>query len=257
MMATEDLPWETQAEAQEYNELCQEIVRDPNPDYLRILDQVTLSDSCKLLDLGCGTGNITYKLAERVGSKSQVIGVDPDKERIAIAQQNNKQSNLSFLVGDGESFPKDKYDVVFCNYAMGSIENKKAVFEQVAQNLRPGGQFIIVAILGLPPIAFELSRLMGVEREQVINEMWFHLPATVYDDLAAACGFRVRLREEEIARYKYPTVDSLMSSWFAVTHGRFDPAVVDQTALEEFKRKYDNQEIEWKLPIARFILTKL
>ena len=119
-------------------------------------------------------------------------------------------------------------------------------------NLRPGGQFIIVAILGLPPVAFELSLLMGAEREQ----MWFHLPATVYDDLAAETGFSVKLREEDVACYRYPTVESLMSSWFAVTHGRFDPADVDQSALEEFKKKYEDKEIEWKLPIARFILTK-
>ena len=86
-----------------------------------------------------------------------------------------------------------------------------------------------------------------------MNEMWFHLLATVYDDLAAASGFSVKLREEDVACYRYPTVESLMSSWFAVTHGKFDPADVDQS---EFKRKYGDQEIEWKLPIVRFILTK-
>ena len=127
-MATEDSLWETRAEAQEYYELCQEVVKDPNPDYLTILDQVTLPEDSRLLDLGCGTGNITYRLAERIGSKDHVVGVDPDRERITIAQQNNSQSNSTFVVGDGETFPENQYDVVFCNYAMGSIENKRAVF---------------------------------------------------------------------------------------------------------------------------------
>ena len=256
-MATEDSLWETRAEAQKYYELCQEIVKDPNPDYLRILDQVTLPEDSRLLDLGCGTGNITYRLAERIGSKGHVVGVDPDRERIAIAQQNNSQSNSTFVVGDGETFPENQYDVVFCNYAMGSIENKRAVFERVAANLRPGGQFIIVAILSHPPVAFDLSRLMGAKREKAINDMWFHVPATVYDDLATETGFSVKLREEDVACYRYPTVESLMSGWFAITHGRFDPVNVSQSALEEFKKKYGDQEIVVKLPIVRFILTKI
>ena len=124
-MTTEDSLWETRAEAQEYYELCQEVVKDPNPDYLTILDQVTLPEDSRLLDLGCGTGNITYRLAERIGSKGHVVGVDPDRERIAIAQRNNSQSNSTFVVGDGETFLENQYDVVFCNYAMGSIETRE------------------------------------------------------------------------------------------------------------------------------------
>ena len=147
-------PWQSQAEAQEYNKLCTDIVKDPNNDYLKILDHVSFAEGSKVLDLGCGTGNITFKLAERVGSKGQVIGVDPDKARIQVAQENNTLSNVTFLVGDGEKgLPQDKFDVVFCNYVMGSIENKRAVFENVAKVVRPGGQFIIVAITDLPEIA--------------------------------------------------------------------------------------------------------
>ena len=33
-----------------------------------------------ILDLGCGTGNITSLLAERVAPESRVVGVDPDEE---------------------------------------------------------------------------------------------------------------------------------------------------------------------------------
>ena len=166
-------------------------------------------------------------------------------------------SPSTFLVGDGEKgLPQDKFDVVFCNYVMpGSIENKRAVFENISKVVRPGGQFIIVAIMDLPEIALELARLMGPEREDLVNKMWFYPPVTIYDDLAAATGFSVSVKEKDDARYLY-TVDSLKSSWFAVTHGRFDPALADKTALEEFEKKYADQEIEWKLSIARYILVK-
>ena len=38
-----------------------------------------------ILDLGCGTGELSAYLAEQVGPAGKVIGVDPDKERIMSA----------------------------------------------------------------------------------------------------------------------------------------------------------------------------
>ena len=40
-----------------------------------------------ILDLGCGTGELSAYLAELVGPEGKVIGVDPDKERIQLAKE--------------------------------------------------------------------------------------------------------------------------------------------------------------------------
>ena len=54
-----------------------------------------------ILDLGCGTGELSAYLAELVGAEGKVIGVDPDKERIQLARETHHQvKNLSFLDGD-------------------------------------------------------------------------------------------------------------------------------------------------------------
>ena len=60
-----------------------------------------------VLDLGCGTGNITSLLAERVAPESRVVGVDPDEERIDIAREGNKHTNVTFVAGDDQTFPED------------------------------------------------------------------------------------------------------------------------------------------------------
>ena len=41
-----------------------------------------------ILDLGCGTGELSAYLAELVGPKGRVLAVDPDKERIRVAQES-------------------------------------------------------------------------------------------------------------------------------------------------------------------------
>ena len=37
-----------------------------------------------MLDMGCGTGEITSFIADQVGEEGEVIGVDPDQERIKV-----------------------------------------------------------------------------------------------------------------------------------------------------------------------------
>ena len=75
-----------------------------------------------ILDLGCGTGELSAYLAELVAPEGKVIGVDPDKERIQLARQSHCQiRNLSFEKGSAANFPgigSESYDIIFSNYAL-------------------------------------------------------------------------------------------------------------------------------------------
>ena len=196
-------------------------------------------------------------LAERVGPSGHVIAVDPDRERIRVAKANVKVANITFLVADGETFPEQEYDAVFCNAVMGSIENKLPVFNRVRKFLLPGGQFVLGVYLGLDPFVNELSKLMGPEGERKINAMWHHVPAEVYVELAKSSGFVVTKKEEDELVYSYPNIDAVIENWYAATHGRFDPTLADPQKLKEFKDKFEGQEVVKKLSFARFVLTKV
>ena len=55
-----------------------------------------------ILDLGCGTGELSAYLAELVGPEGKVIGVDPDKERIQLAKET--QSNRKSFIRRGKCY---------------------------------------------------------------------------------------------------------------------------------------------------------
>ena len=64
-MASQEREHEQQGEAQEYDDLMEEI-EDQRPEDLNILDCLKPLQGSKMVDIGCGTGNYTCRIAERV-----------------------------------------------------------------------------------------------------------------------------------------------------------------------------------------------
>ncbi|XP_046856011.1 uncharacterized methyltransferase C70.08c-like [Xenia sp. Carnegie-2017] len=71
----------------------------------------------KILDMGCGTGELTSFIGEIVGKKGRVVGVDPDMERIHAIQHNYKvNGNVSFEIGDSSSEFYNKTNPLRCSF---------------------------------------------------------------------------------------------------------------------------------------------
>src|SRR5262245_55699649 len=89
-----------------------------------------------ILDLGCGDGPLTRKLAQ-LGCR--VVGVDASAEMIAAA----RALGLDARVMDGHALRFDsEFDAVFSNAALHWMKQPERVMAGVWRALRPGGRFV-------------------------------------------------------------------------------------------------------------------
>ncbi|MEH2242534.1 class I SAM-dependent methyltransferase [Nostoc sp.] len=91
-----------------------------------------------ILDLGCGTGQLTEKIAQ-AGVK--VMGVDHAPAMIEKARQN--YPHIRFDVADARSFQVDKpFDAVFSNAVLHWVKQADSAIASIHQSLKPGGRFV-------------------------------------------------------------------------------------------------------------------
>jgi trans-aconitate methyltransferase len=92
----------------------------------------------RILDLGCGTGQLTAEIA-RSGAK--VTGLDSSPEMLADARKNFP--DLPFVLGDAASFHlPEPFDAVFSNAVLHWVKNAEGAVSSIARALRPGGRFV-------------------------------------------------------------------------------------------------------------------
>ncbi len=92
----------------------------------------------RILDLGCGTGQLTAEIAR---SGAEVTGVDSSAGMVAEARRN--YPDLRFQIGDATALGFDAgFDAVFSNAVLHWVRDAPAVARGVRNALKPGGRFV-------------------------------------------------------------------------------------------------------------------
>ena len=92
----------------------------------------------RVLDLGCGSGQLTQAIAE---SGASVVGLDNSASMIETARK--AYPNVSFVLGDAKDFSFDEpFDAVFSNASLHWVKPPEKAIECVARCLRRGGRFV-------------------------------------------------------------------------------------------------------------------
>ena len=92
----------------------------------------------RILDLGCGTGELTAQIAQR---GAVVTGFDSSPAMLERAKQ--RFSDLDFRLGDARDFYfGGDFDAVFSNATLHWISDQSAVARSVCRALKPGARFV-------------------------------------------------------------------------------------------------------------------
>lgn len=122
--------------------------RQIEPLGLRAMDAGAPQAGERVLDIGCGCGQTSLELAQRVGPSGQVLGVDISEPMLEVARRRGGEAgtSVSFLAADAQTkaFPPGGFDFAFSRFGVMFFDDPAAAFANVAAALRPGGRLAFV-----------------------------------------------------------------------------------------------------------------
>jgi ubiquinone/menaquinone biosynthesis C-methylase UbiE len=109
---------------------------------MRVLELVDAQPGMQILDLACGPGTLTRRLARQVSPDGEVVGVDLAPGMIELAEAS-QIPNARFEVMDIEqlSFPDAMFDAAVCGHGIQFAPQLGVALREARRVLRPGARF--------------------------------------------------------------------------------------------------------------------
>ncbi|XP_068686958.1 2-phytyl-1,4-naphtoquinone methyltransferase-like [Montipora foliosa] len=199
-----------------------------------------------ILDLGCGTGELSAYLAELVGPEGKVIGVDPSEQRIRAARQSHgERENLSFVEGSAsnisEIFPQS-FDIIFSNYVLHWIADKQKAFENMFASLKPGGKIAIEYLSHLPPFFLDAFKKLNPENVSRINKVYHCESKEKIEQYCTSSGFEISKSNQAPVKLAFENTDSFLKWLWASNDGMFDRSLVTEERLQSYLALYKHTQ---------------
>ncbi|MBW4645382.1 MAG: class I SAM-dependent methyltransferase [Goleter apudmare HA4340-LM2] len=112
----------------------------------RLLEYVDLPTTANVLDLGCGTGRLLARLADKF-PELRGTGLDLSSQMLQVARQKNRhRPRLIYVEGKAESLPfaDGQFHAVFNTISFLHYLEPQQVLNEVARVLSPHGRFYLV-----------------------------------------------------------------------------------------------------------------
>lgn len=184
---------------------------------LPVVDLLAPQKGERILDLGCGDGVLSAKIA---GFGCRVVGVDSSPEMVGSAQARGVDAR----VAEGEALLfAQEFDAVFTNAALHWMTNPVGVIASVWRALKPGGRFVgeFGGQGNIETIVAALESAL-VRRGLAAPHPWYFPRADEYRGLLEAQGFTVRT----LSLFERPTpLPNGMTAWLEIFSQPFLAAI--------------------------------
>lgn len=107
-----------------------------------LVEKLSLNGHENVLDIGCGDGRITQKIAQTLKGGS-VIGIDQSMSMVRLAKQNFSSDNLAFIHMDATKINLDtQLDIAFSNATLHWIADHTAVLQSLRKDLNTNAKIL-------------------------------------------------------------------------------------------------------------------
>ena len=108
-----------------------------------LLKLVNVRPGLEVIDLGCGTGELTRILADTLPS-SRVLGIDASQEMLNDSKSfENEQVSFECITIEEQLNSDKKWDLVFSNAAIQWVEDHKTLFPRIISGIKAEGQLLV------------------------------------------------------------------------------------------------------------------
>jgi len=108
-----------------------------------VLGRAGVGPGMRVLDVGCGTGDVSVLAARRVGPTGQVLGIDRAPEAVAVAQRRAREAgltNVSFAVHDLSDLTlTGPVDALIGRLVLMYLSDPAATLRRLLEGVKPGG----------------------------------------------------------------------------------------------------------------------
>jgi ubiquinone/menaquinone biosynthesis C-methylase UbiE len=130
------------------------------PQERALFDRYGLSGPLRILDIGCGTGEITRRLAARY-PQATLLGIDILESNLELARRGGKEfaDRIRYEAGDAFALALSdaSFDLVVCRHVSQAVPDFAKVLAELTRVLRPGGWLHLLsedyAMLNMPESA--------------------------------------------------------------------------------------------------------
>jgi arsenite methyltransferase len=193
----------------------------------RLASMLAIRPGERVLDVGCGVGQLAEHVADLMGETGLVIGVDPLAQRIELARRRARP-NLSFAIDNAYGlggFELGSFDAVYLNVVFHWLPEKRAPLRRLHALLKPGGRLGLSA-----PVRGHIYRIQSIKAEILSRQPYDSHPeglnggahpidAGELHDLLVETGFsapRIEIRRD-VAHFAAP--DEAIAFWEASSFG--------------------------------------
>ena len=110
-----------------------------------LINMMSPSPNHKLIDVGCGTGDIAKFYLKNVNENSHITCVDPNNSMIKKGKEKlNKFKNLNWIVASAERLPllENSFDFYTISFGLRNTKNLSKALSEAHRVLKPGGRFM-------------------------------------------------------------------------------------------------------------------